>query len=200
METEHSWDMFATLSDMCATWREDLFHNVIPFWLSHSIDLTNGGYFTALDRDGSILDDTKFVWLQGRAVYMWSRLHNECGAECGPDAANKWFDAALCGARFLERAKHKDSGLLLFSVSRDGTTPLHMQRKPYAAVFHVLGCLEFGDAIRRRQAAGFDVMGEDATTYLQVDAALLMCCASAHPRPLPGRPLARSFDHRYPPP
>ena len=44
---------------------------------AHSLDTECGGYFTALSRSGALLDDTKYVWLQGRAVFMWSRLYNE---------------------------------------------------------------------------------------------------------------------------
>ena len=155
-----------SLSELAACWRRDLLENVVPFWLKHSVDHLHGGYFTALDCDGSLLNDNKYMWLQGRAVFMWSRLHNDLGPECGPDVSSQWFEAALCGARFLERSKDTN-GLLFFSTSRDGATPLHMQRKPYSAVFYVQACLEFGDALRRRSRQGLDTAGEGASKYLR---------------------------------
>ena len=53
-----------SLADMAEIWRQDLFHNVIPFWAKHSLDREHGGYFTCLDREGAILDDSKYMWLQ----------------------------------------------------------------------------------------------------------------------------------------
>ena len=112
-----------SLADMAARWKRDLFTNVIAFWEKHSLDREHGGYFTCLDRDGAILDDSKYMWLQCRAVFMWSRLFNEFGAK-------KYFDAAQLGADFLKHGKDAE-GRLYFAVSRDGATPLHFQRKPY---------------------------------------------------------------------
>ena len=60
-----------SLADMAAVWRRDLVTNVIPFWEKHSLDREHGGYFTCCDRDGKILDDSKYMWLQARAVFMW---------------------------------------------------------------------------------------------------------------------------------
>ena len=137
-----------SLADMAAVWRRDLVTNVIPFWEKHSLDREHGGYFTCCDRDGKILDDSKYMWLQARAVFMWSRLHNEF-----VDATDvePWFAAAKLGADFLRFGKDAD-GRLYFAVSRDGATPLHFQRKPYAAVFYTLAALEYAEALRRRGA------------------------------------------------
>ena len=152
-------------AELSACWRRDLLENIVPFWHEHSLDAAHGGYFTALDRDGAVLDETKFMWLQGRAVFMWARLHNDVGAESSPELATRWFEAAACGARFNLKHGKDRNGLLLFAVSRDGARPLHMQRKPYAAVFYVLGCLEFAAAVRNRLKAGLDVAGEDPAVF-----------------------------------
>ena len=55
---------------MAAVYREELYGSVLPFWLNNSQDKEYGGYFTCLDRDGSVFDTDKFVWLQGREVWM----------------------------------------------------------------------------------------------------------------------------------
>ena len=133
---------------MAERWQRDLLQNVIPFWEKHSIDHAHGGYFTALDADGSLLDDSKYTWLQCRAVYMWSKLHNEFhdGADgLGADAQN-WFEFAKAGAAFLKNLKAAD-GRLHFAVSRDGRTPLHYQRKPFGAMFYCLAAIEFARAL-----------------------------------------------------
>ena len=122
-----------SLADMAAVWRRDLVTNVIPFWEKHSLDREHGGYFTCCDRDGKILDDSKYMWLQARAVFMWSRLYNECREAALKDHSlfligDRWFEAAKLGANFLKHGKDAD-GRLYFAVSRDGATPLHFQRK-----------------------------------------------------------------------
>ena len=53
---------------MALRYRNELYNNVLPFWLEKSQDLEYGGYFTCLNRDGSVFDTDKFVWLQGREV------------------------------------------------------------------------------------------------------------------------------------
>jgi N-acylglucosamine 2-epimerase len=156
-----------TLEALAAAWRKDLMENVVPFWDRHSIDAEYGGYFTCLDRVGNVLDESKYMWLQGRAVYMWSRLHNELRADVGDVKAERFFANAKTGAVFLEKGKRAD-GTLLFSVSRDGTTPLHFQRKPYAAVFYVLGCLEYGQALRLRAAGGEQAWFDEAIRYFEL--------------------------------
>lgn len=45
----------------------------VRFWLQHSIDVENGGYFNNLDRSGAIYDTKKHVWLQGRQVSSLQR-------------------------------------------------------------------------------------------------------------------------------
>ena len=150
---------------MAARWRTDLLENVIPFWERHSIDEEHGGTFTALDEDGSLLEPTKFMWLQGRAVYMWSKLHNELRDEVDATTADRWFAHARSGANFLAHAKRPD-GTLAFAVSRDGHTQLHFQRKPYAAVFYVLGCLEYSQALRVRTDAGLDTHAQTPEPWL----------------------------------
>ena len=58
-------------------YKDELLDNVLPFWLEHSQDNEYGGYFTCLDRDGRVFDTDKFIWLQGREVWMFSMLYNK---------------------------------------------------------------------------------------------------------------------------
>ena len=53
-----------------------LLDNVIPFWLKNGLDNKNGGIFTCLNRDGSLMDSDKSVWFQGRAGWMFATLYN----------------------------------------------------------------------------------------------------------------------------
>lgn len=93
---------------------DELTKNIIPFWMRHSIDSLNGGYFTCLDRKGVIYDTDKFIWLQGRQVYMFSYLYNNLT----PD--NAWLNIAKNGANFLEKYGRDSDGHWYFSLNQKG--------------------------------------------------------------------------------
>ncbi len=139
-------------------YRTNLTESVIPFWLAHSLDRVNGGYFTALDHDGSIYDDKKYIWLQGRAVWTFSRLYREL------EPRQEFLDAAKLICDFT-RANARDArGRLYFSLTRDGA-PYFYQRKPYAAVFYMMGLLEYGRATGDRGC-----IDEAIEVFWQIDA------------------------------
>lgn len=78
-------------------WIKELSANlddVVGFWMRHSLDTTHGGYYNNLDRDGSVFDRTKHVWLQGRQVWMISKLYNDVERFRTP----AMLDAAKLGA------------------------------------------------------------------------------------------------------
>ncbi|MFO7974841.1 MAG: AGE family epimerase/isomerase [Candidatus Hydrogenedentota bacterium] len=54
-------------------YRENLFDDVIPFWLRHGID-TNGGINTCMADDGSLQSRDRWGWSQWRAVWVFSKL------------------------------------------------------------------------------------------------------------------------------
>lgn len=124
-------------------YREDLTERVIPFWLAHSLDREYGGYFTCLERDGTVYDTKKYLWLQGRQVWTFSRLYNEF------EARDEYLEAAGLGLRFIRAHARDPQGRFYFNLTRDGR-PYFYQRKPYAAVFYLLGLLEYGRATNDR--------------------------------------------------
>ncbi len=54
----------------------ELTEQVMPFWMKFGVDMKHGGFLTSLERDGSIYDMTKQMWLQWRGVYMLAALWN----------------------------------------------------------------------------------------------------------------------------
>ena len=127
------------LESYAARYRQNLVDSVIPFWLNHSLDHEHGGYFSCLDRVGTVYDTRKYVWLQGRAVWMFSRLYNEL------EPRQEFLDAATLGVHFLRRHARDANGRLYFSLTREGE-PFFFQRKPYAAVFYQMGLFEYARA------------------------------------------------------
>lgn len=127
------------LESFIERYRRDLLDSVVPFWMRHSLDREHGGYFTCLDRDGAVYDTRKYIWLQGRAVWMFARLYNTL------ERRPEWLEAAELGVGFLRRHARDQQGRLYFSLTREGA-PHFYQRKPYAAVFHQMGLLEYARA------------------------------------------------------
>ena len=121
-------------------YQKELFESVVPFWQSHSIDHQHGGYFTCLDRFGEVYDTRKYIWLQGRAIWTFSKLYNEV------ERRQDWLDAAAQGVKFVRQHAFDAKGRCYFSLMQDGT-PASFQRKPYGAVFIVAGLLEYSKAV-----------------------------------------------------
>ncbi|MFV0505954.1 MAG: AGE family epimerase/isomerase [Bacteroidales bacterium] len=115
-------------------YKNELLYNVIPFWERHSVDNDNGGYFTCLDRKGNVFDTDKFVWLQARQVWMFSKLYNEVGKR------DVWLHVALHGATFLHRYGHDENLNWYFSLDREGK-PLV---QPYNIFSDCFAAMAFG--------------------------------------------------------
>jgi N-acylglucosamine 2-epimerase len=129
----------AVLQSYRDRYARELLESVTPFWMRHSLDREHGGQFTCLDRDGQVYDTRKYIWLQGRAVWMFSRLYRTVAPE------REWLDAAALVERFVRQHARDARGRYYFSVTREGR-PAAFQRKPYAAVFAMAGLLEYARA------------------------------------------------------
>lgn len=68
--------MDTQLQSIAERYRNALLNDIIPFWMKYSPDHEHGGYFTCLDRSGKVYDTDKFIWLQGREIWMFSHLFN----------------------------------------------------------------------------------------------------------------------------
>ena len=115
-------------------YRSELLDRVVPFWLTKSQDLDCGGYFTCLDRDGSVSDTEKFIWLQGREVWMFSKLYNTV------EPRQEWLDAAIQGAEFLRKHGHDGNLNWYFALDREG----HPLVEPYNIFSYTFAVIAFG--------------------------------------------------------
>ena len=57
-------------------YHEDITKNILPFWLKYGLDEINGGVYTCVDRDGTLIDSTKSVWFQGRFGFISAFAYN----------------------------------------------------------------------------------------------------------------------------
>jgi len=116
---------------LAAFYRNRLIEDTVAFWQRHGVDREHGGFFTCLDRDGSIYSTDKPVWFIGRATWLFATLYTEI------ERRETWLDLARSGFAFLERHCYAPSGKLYFLVTRTGE-PLRMRRYVYSEVFAVM--------------------------------------------------------------
>lgn len=123
---------------LASRYEKELRENCLLFWLEKSQDKEYGGYFSCLDRDGSVYDTDKFIWLQGREVWMFSMLYNNL--EKNPE----WLACAVQGAEFLKKYGHDGNYDFYFSLNREGK-PLV---QPYNIFSNTFACMAFAQAAK----------------------------------------------------
>ena len=124
----------ATFTALAEQYRQALLDDVIPFWAENGVDWEHGGYFTCLDRDGTVYDTDKFVWLQGRQVWTFSMLYNRV------EPRTEWLEIARHGMGYLRAHAMDDRGNWYFALNRQGA-PLV---QPYNIFSDCFGALALG--------------------------------------------------------
>ena len=119
------------------------------FWEEHCLDRECGGYFHFLDRDGSVYDTEKFMWMEWRLVYMFATLFKSEYSE------PQWLAIARHGYDFLIRHGKDEHGNYYFALNRQGV-PSMAPYSIYSDCFAAMGCAALhkatGDAECRREA------------------------------------------------
>lgn len=120
--------------ELAEQYKGELLNNVLPFWLENSQDKEFGGYFSCLDQTGKVFDTDKFIWLQGREVWMFAMLYNKV------EKRQEWLDCAIQGGEFLKRYGHDGDYNWYFSVTQEGE-PLV---EPYNIFSYTFASMAFG--------------------------------------------------------
>ena len=133
-----------SFSSLAQLYKSELLDRVVPFWLNKSQDADFGGYFTCLDRDGSVYDTDKFIWLQGREVWMFAKLYNTV------EPRQEWLEAAVQGAEFLKKYGHDGNLNWYFALDREG----HPLVEPYNIFSYTFATIAFGQLSIALKSAG----------------------------------------------
>lgn len=120
-------------------YKDNLLNNIIPFWERHSLDRTNGGYFTCLDREGKVYDTDKFMWLQGRQAWMFSTLYNQV------EPKENWLEIAKSGVDFIRHKGMDAQGNVYFSLTANGQ-PLVQPYNIFSDCFAAMAFAQYGIA------------------------------------------------------
>ena len=132
-----NWNEY--LNDWSQKYRDDLVNDIMPFWLKNGLDRVNGGVYTCVDRDGSLIDTTKSVWFQGRFAFVCNFAYNTI--EKNPE----WLAAAKSTIDFIEAHCFDTDGRMYFEVMADGT-PLRKRRYVFSESFAAIAMAEYAKA------------------------------------------------------
>lgn len=116
----------------------ELYDRIVPFWATHSIDRECGGYLHCLDRDGSVYDTFKDMWMEWREVYMFAALNNR--GRPNPE----WVDLARHGYDFLHAKGRMEDGSYFTRLNRDGSERILASdgTEVFTNGFAAMGCAE----------------------------------------------------------
>ncbi|HDZ15634.1 hypothetical protein LCGC14_1119280 [marine sediment metagenome] len=120
-------------------YKKALFDDVLPFWERNSSDTKYGGYFTCLDQTGLVYDTDKFVWLQGRQVWLFSMLYNQV------EKRDFWLQLAKSGADFIKKYGMDDEGNFYFSLTQEGK-PLVQPYNIFSDCFAAMAFAQYAKA------------------------------------------------------
>ena len=118
------------------SYKKDLTENIMPFWMKYGLDRENGGVYTCVDRDGSLIDSTKSVWFQGRFAFICSFAYNNV------EKNQEWLDAAKSTLEFIEKHCFDEQGHMYFSVTAEGK-PLRKRRYVFSETFAAIAMSEY---------------------------------------------------------
>lgn len=118
------------------SYKKDLTENIMPFWMKYGLDRENGGVYTCVDRDGSLMDTTKSVWFQGRFAFICSFAYNNV------EKNQEWIDAAKSTLEFIEKHCFDEQGHMYFSVTAEGK-PLRKRRYVFSETFAAIAMSEY---------------------------------------------------------
>ena len=139
-------DIKEYIKQWAESYKRDLTENIMPFWMEHGWDKVNGGVYTCLDRDGSLMDSTKSVWFQGRFAFICAYAYNN--VEKNP----LWLEAAKSTLDFIEKHCFDKNGRMYFSVTADGK-PLRMRRYVFSETFAAIAMSEYALATGEQKYA-----------------------------------------------
>jgi N-acylglucosamine 2-epimerase len=128
---------------------DELLGSVVPFWEKFSPDREYGGCFSCLDRDGTVFDTDKFLWMQGRALWCWSHLSRTV------EPREAWLSTAKLVADFLREHGRAENGDWYFSLDRSGR-PLVQPYNIFADCFCAAGLAEYSRIAEYGRIAGPD--------------------------------------------
>ncbi len=127
-------------------YRDGLLNDILPFWIKNAVDTSHGGFITALNRDGTIIDTDKGMWQQGRFTWLLGTMYNTV------EPREEWLDVARHGINFIKQHGFDEDGRMFFLVTQDGR-PLRKRRYVFSEAFAAIAFAAYAKAANNDEAA-----------------------------------------------
>jgi len=134
-----------TLSALRNRYHDDLFGSVLPFWDTFGLDREFGGILCFLDYDGTCVNSDKFLWFQGRAIWVYSHLYNRFGQD------SRYLEAAEMIKDFVFGHARQADGWWAELLSREGKILRPFSGDVYGMYFVAEGLQEYARATKDEQ-------------------------------------------------
>lgn len=134
------------LEELEKFYKTQLLEDTVPFWFPKSFDHENGGFLLMRDQDGSLIDDDKAVWIQGRATWLLATLYNTV------EPKQEWLDGAKLGYDFIQKHCFDTDGQMFFHVTKDGQA-IRKRRYYFSETFAVIAFAAYAKASGSQEAA-----------------------------------------------
>ena len=122
-------------------YRRHLLQEVMPFWEARTEDKDSKGYLTCFDRAGNLTDANKYIWFQGRQLWMFSALYNHV------QQRSCWLDLAKCGRDYITNQAYAGEGRWNYQLDRQGNVK-HRTISIFTDMFVLQGLCEYSRASR----------------------------------------------------
>lgn len=174
-------------SDLLNFYREQLVTDIIPYWLKH-VDHECGGLLNCISNKGDkLISDRKFVWSQGRWVWMTARFYEQCKKWAGDKIASECLNNARDTTNFLLKHARLENGNCAFVLSRTGApvlldnTTSDYDISILADYFAIYGVGEYARVAKDERAYAWA-----KNLYLHCQQRVLTCTAkNNYPYPIP---------------
>jgi N-acylglucosamine 2-epimerase len=134
------------LMECASLYHKELCEDVMPFWMKNGVDRVNGGIYTCVDRDGTLMDTTKSVWFQGRWGWTAAAAYNRV------ERREEWLEASKSAIDFIEKHCIDTDGHMFFTVTAEGA-PVQKRRYVFSESFAAIAMAEYAKATGDRSYA-----------------------------------------------
>jgi mannobiose 2-epimerase len=129
--------MMSDLSQLSDQMLAELQEHILPYWLSNTIDATNGGFYGRIDGDNNIiLDASKGVILNTRILWTFSASYRQLGNAEYLEIADRAYKY------LIDYFWDNEYGGLYWMLNADGTV-LNSKKHAYAQAFGIYAFSEY---------------------------------------------------------
>ncbi|MFC1508644.1 AGE family epimerase/isomerase [Candidatus Omnitrophota bacterium] len=138
-----------TYEELLEDYKDRLFNQYLPFWEKGGYDKKRGGFVTELRDDGSVQTDEKYIWYQGRGIWVYSYVYNNLKKD------PKYLECARNSRDFMVKHMYLGDGFWRQMVNGDGSEKARSDQGSsldiYGPMFAAAGLIEYYKAAGKEE-------------------------------------------------